>query len=254
MLSSLLNCISKIVAIIILLYLSFEDIRYREVSVYPFLIAIIVCSLLTLIGYKPSGFELILSIIENIVVAIILLVLVLIRLKGLGDLLAFIVVIASSPFLEDRFCVFTPSFTTLFYYVLLFLVLAIGNLMYVLVKHPAEVRLLRGYEKIVFPLIARPILVKDLIEGKKKWWFPIKICGKRSLFLDVNVELEDIINEVKSAIKRGCIHSTEKIWATYGYPALPLITVAYIIALLIGDKLLVELVARILGVTPLCVG
>ncbi|HIQ10711.1 MAG TPA: hypothetical protein EYH26_01875, partial [Pyrodictium sp.] len=61
MLSSLLNCISKIVAIIILLYLSFEDIRYREVSVYPFLIAIIVCSLLTLIGYKPSGFELILS-------------------------------------------------------------------------------------------------------------------------------------------------------------------------------------------------
>ena len=254
MLSDLLGHMSKIVAILVLLYLSFEDVKHREVPVWPFLIAIVTCGPLALIGSKPNELELTLSIIENVFVIVLLLVVVLIRLKGLGDLLAFIVIMVSSPFLGDRFCVFTPSFATLFYYIFLFLGLAVGNLVYVIVKHFDKVSLLRGYEKIIFPLVARPIPVKDLIEGKKKWWFPIKICEKRNLFFDVNVEPENIVNEIKNAVERGCIRLTDSIWAVYGYPALPLITVAYIIALLIGDKLLVELITRILGVTPLCAG
>jgi len=254
MLNNLLDYVSKIVAISTLLYLSFEDVKRREVSVQPFLIAITVCSLIAFIDSKPSEFKLMLSVVENVLVIIPLLILVLMKLKGLGDLLAFLVVMTSSPFLGDGFCVFTPSFTTLFYYVLLFLVAAIGNLLYVLVKYHNEVSMLHGYEKIIFPFIARPILVKDLIEGRKRWWFPIKICGKRSLFINVNVEHEDIIREVKSAIERGCIHLTSRVWAVYGFPAIPLITSAYIIALAIGDKLLVELASKLLGVTPLCIG
>jgi len=254
MLSNLLDCVSKIVAILTLLFLSFEDARSREVSVQPFLIAVVICGLIAFIGPKPSGFELMLSLIENALVIIPLLILVLAKLKGLGDLLAFIVVMASSPFLEDRFCVFTLSFTTLFYYVLLFSVIAVANLVYVLIKYFDEVKLLRGYEKIIFPFIARPIPVKELVEGRKKWWFPIKICGKRSLMINVNVEYEDIIREVKSAVDRGCTHLADRIWAVYGFPAIPLITTAYIIALVVGDKLLVEFISKLLGVAPLCIG
>lgn len=254
MLSDLLDHVSKIVAIMLLSYLSFEDIKHREVPMWPFLVAIVTCGSLALIGSKPSELGLMLSVMENIFVVVLLLVVVLLRLKGLGDLLAFIVITFSSPFLGGRFCVFTPSFTTLLYYILLFLGLAIGNFAYVIVKHFDEVSLLHGYEKIVFPLIARPIPVKDLIEGRKKWWFPIKICGKRNLFFNVNVEPEDIIDEIRSAVKRKCVSLTDNIWAAYGYPALPLITIAYVIALLTGDKLLVDLTTKILGVTPLCVG
>ena len=253
MLNDLLDYTSKIVAIIILSYLSFEDIKHREVPMWPFLIAIVACGSLALMGSKPSGLGLTLSIIENVFVIVLLLVVILLGLKGLGDLLAFIVVTVSSPFLGGSFCVFTLSFTTLLYYMFLFLGLAIGNFVYVVVKHLDKVSLLHGYEKIVFPLIARPIPVKDLIEGKRRWWFPIKICGKRNLFFDVNIEPENIVNEIRDAVKRKCISLTDSVWAAYGYPALPLITIAYVIALLVGDKLLVELAARILGVPPLCV-
>ena len=88
MLSNLLDCVSKIVAILTLLFLSFEDARSREVSVQPFLIAVVICGLIAFIGPKPSGFELMLSLIENALVIIPLLILVLAKLKGLGDLLA----------------------------------------------------------------------------------------------------------------------------------------------------------------------
>jgi len=254
MLNDPLDYVSKIVAILTLLYLSFEDVRSREVPVQPFLVAIVICSLTAFIGPKPGGFKLMLSLIENALAITPLLILVLAKLKGLGDLLAFIVVMVSSPFLGDRFCVFTPSFTTLSYYVFLFSVIAVANLVYVLTRYFDEVNLLRGYEKIIFPFIARPIPVKELIEGRRKWWFPIKVCGKRSLMINVNVEYEDIIREVKSAVERGCISLADRVWAVYGFPAIPLITTAYIMALVVGDKLLVELTSKLLGVAPLCIG
>jgi hypothetical protein len=166
-------------------------------------------------------------------------------LLGWGDFAAFLIVAIDAP--RPPFygvAVFTPLLTTLFYFVLAYMLipaaLFVANL-----TNLEEVRKLPslGY-KILYMLTARPKTVVEVLKSPG-WWYPLNVCGTYRKSFNIYLDPPDIVAELKEALRKGCHKPDDKIWFSFGVPGIPIIALAYLSALILGDRLLLNLITTL---------
>lgn len=234
--------ITEILAVPTLAILSIYDLRTREIPAKAALAgAALVAASRIVEGVNYHGI-----IPLKIYAAIDLTVISLLALTafigalGWGDVVAAVIVAIASPFPPRNSILFPAVLLTIAYYVLIMILFSIGLAAYNLAVNRKELRKLPPKYRLVYVLIARPIAVKDFLKGRARWWYPLHLCGKYRISFNIYLNPEDVEEQVRKALAKGCVRRGEKLWSTYGIPALPLLTIAYTLSLLLGDKPLLK--------------
>ena len=227
---------------------SFMDVKSREIDVYVFVAGIVASIPSTILSLKlltssPLG---IVYLVQDILVVGVVAGFTLLGLKGAADLLAFLVIALAAPTPLKAGGIFTPVFTCFFYYVIISIVPVVALLVYNMARNRREIAQLPMPYKIIYPLIGVPKKARRLLEDPG-WWYPLNLCGYSVLF-DINMDPEDIRKAVREAVEKGCVSPEDKVWCSYGVPALPLILASYILYLLLGSTPLLYFVKTLAGV------
>lgn len=156
--------------------------------------------------------------------------LTLLCLIGLGDLVAYAAIAAAWPW---GWSLLPLPITTLLYYALVSLALSIYNIAANLADPVARRLLAREPlgRRIYLLFTARPIPVKRILRGS--WWIPLIEEGGRRVICSTDVEPRDIIID---ALRKERLRENDVVWATWGMPALPLMLIGLVLALIVGDK------------------
>ena len=126
------------------------------------------------------------------------------------------------------------------YYTLTIMFAAIANAIYNLAFHRRYLAKLPLRYRIIYAFIARPVRVSDYIRGKVRWWYPLSLCGRHKMSFNIYLNPPDVKATVLKALSKGCISKDDIVWSTYGIPAVPLLTIAYMLALSLGDEILLK--------------
>ncbi len=169
--------------------------------------------------------------------------LALLCLMGPGDLVAFAGIVASEPW---GWRLLPLPLTTLLYYSIASLALLAYNAVANLADPEARRRLARMPlgKRLARLLTSRLVPVEKILKGA--WWIPVELEREESRRVVCSVEV-DPRSIVERALREGRVSRSDRVWATYGIPALLPLLAAYIAALLAGDKpitLLLSLLTR----------
>lgn len=230
----------------LLLVASVMDLKSREIDVYIFLAGILLSIPVTISEILAIHKVLLAPIylFEDLLVLGVLAAFVLLGFKGLADLLAFIVIALAYP-IPAGGGPFTPVFATFFYYVSISILIVLGLFVYNLLFNHRDLRRLPFPYKLIYPLIAVPKPVKKLLENPG-WWYPLNLCNY-SLVYDINLDPEDIRRGVMDALEKQCIRPNDRVWCSYGVPAIPLILAAYMLYIAFGGEPVLNLIKILAG-------
>ena len=172
--------------------------------------------------------------------------LTLLCLMGPGDLVAFAGIVASEPW---GWRLLPLPLTTLLYYSLASLALLAYNAVANLVDAEARRRLaeMPPAERVARLFTARLVPVEKILRGA--WWIPVGVGGEEARRIVCSVEV-DPRSVVERALREGRVRPGQRIWATYGIPALLPLLVAYAAALLVGDKPITALLSMLASGKP----
>jgi preflagellin peptidase FlaK len=221
----------------VLAVLSVYDIKFRELP--PKLVAssLLLLGLLRLIeGFSLDKRILAVYIIFDILILLIISVIAYMKLLGWGDVAAIAIICVSAPTPVPPSKILPPPLLTLVYYVIIVTVLMAANLIINIIKYRKYLSKLPPKYRLLYLIMARPRKAIDIIRNPG-WWYPLNLCGKYSLSFDIYLDPPDISRKVRQAIESGCLKRDDIVWVTYGLPGVPIITIAYVIALLIGDSI-----------------
>ena len=244
--------LAEAAAVAALIVFSVEDLRRREVASIQVALAIALTAAIKAVeciavngcvkGLLPVKVYVAIDAVilaSNAIIA-------LTGLHGWGDVITVLLAVIASPGAAKSGDVFPVSLTMLFYYIIAMLALAMYNMIYNLAKSRDELLKLPPKIRLIYMAIAQPMSAANLLHGKR-WWYPLNLCGKYGIKFNIYMDPEDIEREVREAIRKGCLKPEDRVWASYGVPGIPLLTMAYIAALLIGDKPLLALLRNILA-------
>ncbi len=234
---------ARLAVLVILLVLSYHDVRRREISYRQAAVLLAVAALGAAVTHAwtavPKGLPIAAYIVSNLILLAGTAAMALLGLLGWGDVVVLAAVFLSAPTTLGGLL---PSLLVVIaYYVAALVVYMIINLLYNLATAREQLAKLPSWRlRIAYALMARPRRARDLAENPG-WWYPLTLCGKYKLTFNLYMDPSDIVHEVRKAIAKGCLKPDEVVWATYGIPAIPLLTAAYAAALIIGDKPLLTL-------------
>jgi len=228
----------ELIALVGFLYLSFDDIRRREISEKH--VALIAALILAAdVVAKPWSKETILPprlyVVLNLVLVAGVAVAALLRTLGWGDVVVLVLIFLASPTVPRDNALLPTLMVVLFYYLLLMAIYMLYNLVSNILFHRKELWHIPSLRlRVAYALMARPMKAGKLAENPG-WWYPLNLCGNYRLRFDLYLNPPDISREVRRAIGKGCMKKDDIVWVTYGIPAIPLLTAAYLLALLVGD-------------------
>jgi preflagellin peptidase FlaK len=231
--------LASLTALAGLVLLSIEDLRRREVNDKHVLLLAVVTGIVSLLE-KPWNMASMLPVKMYIVLNVILLAGVALAAAmgtlGWGDVAALIIMLIAAPTTPRADAVLPTLMTVLFYYLVAMGAYVVYNLLLNLATAREKLSNIPSPRiRIVYALIARPRKVKLLME-KPGWWYPLNLCGDYKIRFNIYLDPPDIAKEVKRAVRKGCVKANDEIWATYGIPAIPLLTAAFALSLILGDK------------------
>jgi len=242
----------------ILSYATILDIKYRETPLKPWIISILIASILTTVEYsmKPSlTLQVIALILFSIVISTAIpWIIYIIGLIGGADALAYTLITVSAPIrpypaMEN---IIPFPFLVLIYSnivpVIIALIMLIYNLSFNKKYIPKGISL-----KTKIPLLINGIPVKINTYLKIKFAYPLQIFEKnhklkiryRSTF-DIEEDPEIHKKRIRELINEGVITQEDKIWISYGLPFVLFILIGYITALIISDSFIIMILLRIL--------
>jgi len=231
--------ILEIITIAVLAVLSLYDIKARELPrglVYSSLIILLVARLLS--GFQiPSKLVLVYALFDVVLLAM-LAIMAWLKLIGWGDVAALAIIAASTPTPVYSARIMPPLLLVLIYYVIIVGILMVSTAIYNMVFHRSALSQLPPRYRIIYLFIARPLKAEKILK-KPGWWYPLNLCGEYRTTFNIYLDPPDIARQVQQAISKGCVKKDSTIWVTYGLPGLPIITAAYILAILIGDKVFI---------------
>ncbi len=164
---------------------------------------------------------------------------------GEGDYYAMLIIGISNPF-RTATCIFPLIYLVVLYYAFIMLMVSMVNVVLNLINGSIFREKLPLKYRLLYLFVARPMRIKDYIR-KPGWWYPLGYCGNYRSSFDIYKNPEDEIKELMEIVSKGKC-SSEIVWVTYGTPAVAYFAIAYILALLLGDKPVLGL----LGLTTLC--
>ena len=228
--------ILEVITVVILIVLSLYDVKTRELPrglVYSSLFLLLAGRILYGVS-MPHKLLLIYAIFDSILLAMMAFMAGL-GLIGWGDVAALAIITVSSPTPSYAAHIMPPLLLVLIYYVIIVGIIMVSTAVYNMIFHKEMLSELPGRYKVIYLFIARPMRVQEILK-KPGWWYPLNLCGEYKTSFNIYLDPPDIVKQVKQALNKGCIKKDSIIWVTYGLPGLPIITLAYILALTIGDK------------------
>ncbi len=219
------------------------DVRKREIpEVLPYAFIAVESVLLVarlLSGGVPPNAAAYAAI--DVLILLVMGVLVAACLIGPGDLAMMTGVVLSEPF---GYQLLPFPLLVLLYNSLLSLALIPLNLAGNLLDPEARGRLARlpPGKRLVRLFTARLVEVERIARGE--WWVPLDIAETRRSVCSTEVTPADTVQRL---IKRGVLRPGQRLWATYGIPALVTTLAGYLAALLVGDTPILLLLEAILG-------
>lgn len=242
--------VPAIVAALGLSLLSIEDIKRREIDekhVAALLVATIISSLVSRSWDTRTVLPSKVYVVINIVLILGVSLAALMGTLGWGDVAALLVIFTASPLVVKPGSLLPSLMVVLFYYLGAMFIYVAVNALINIIRHRGELRKLPSWKlRLVYTLIGRPRRARDFIE-KPGWWYPLSLCGRYRIRFDINLDPPDIAKEVRKALRKGCIERDDVIWSSYGIPAIPLLTAAYVSALLLGDRPILIFMLKIIG-------
>ena len=169
---------------------------------------------------------------------------------GWGDVVVASMIAAASPAPAYNAKLFPPLLAAIMYYVAIIVVGSLALAAVNITRNRRQLSSLPPKYRIAYMFLARPVKARDILEGRVNWWYPLALCGKYKLSFNIYLNPEDVRREVARAISKGCLKPGDTVWVTYGVPAVPLLTISYVLALALGDTLLLKL----LPVGPIATG
>ncbi len=162
-------------------------------------------------------------------------------LIGPGDLAMMLGVVLSEPF---GYKLLPLPLLVLLYSSLLSLALVPVNLIANLSDPEARRRLARQplTKRLVRLFTARLVEVERITRGE--WWVPLDIRETRRSVCSTEVTPAGIVQRL---VEQGVLGPKQKLWATYGIPALVTMLAGYLVALIVGDTPILVLLAGLLA-------
>ena len=211
---------------------SVYDVRERSVPAYLLLGLLIIEAAMLALDIYANGVPRFWAIYAaaDVLTLIAFAGLTLVCLIGLGDLVAYAAVVAAWPW---GWSLLPLPLTTLLYYALASLTLMAYNIAANLLDPEARRALKREplARRLYLLLTARLVPVEKILGGS--WWIPLIEGGERRVVCSTEVDPSDVVRE---AIEKGMLRKEDRVWATWGIPALPLMLIGLLAALAIGDK------------------
>lgn len=230
---------TELAALLVLAVLSLHDIRARELPPRMVHASLALVAVLRVAEYMlhppaPPAPLWLYAAVDAIMLAATAAVAAL-GLLGWGDVAALLIVAVASPLPSASSRIMPPLLPTLLYYVAMGAGAALANFALNLIQSREELRKLPPRYRIAYALLARPVEARKLME-RPGWWYPLNLCGRYSLRFNIYMNPEDVAKELKKALGKGCIKYRDRLWASYAFPGVPMITTAYALALVLGDK------------------
>jgi len=233
----LLQELPAVVAAAGLWLLSLQDIRSRELSEkHVAAIALTTAVASTLAApWSISPLPLQVYLVVNMVLLAAVSLTAFLGLLGWGDVAALAIMLIASPTVPNNSSILPTLLVVLAYYIVLMFAYMLANLVINLYRARELPKASTRAKKLLYMLIARPVEAEKLARNPG-WWYPLSLCGEEKLSFNIYMNPPDVAKAVRKAIRRGCVKPDEKIWATYGIPAIPLLAASYTLALIAGDK------------------
>jgi preflagellin peptidase FlaK len=238
--------ITELVAASLLSILSIHDVRKRELPEKLTLLSLLIVLTLRILEGLDLNNKAILPLkaymIFDVIIVMALSILAHIGSLGWGDVIASIIIVLASPYPTCHVRFLPPILVTIVFYIIIIIIYSLALAIYNITMKKHQIAKLPLKYRLIYMFIAKPIKVKDIINGKLKWWYPLSLCGEYKLTFNIYLNPDDVYRDVKKAISKGCIKPNDEIWATYGIPAIPLLTASYVLSLLLGDTILLKLI------------
>ncbi|BES82131.1 A24 family peptidase C-terminal domain-containing protein [Pyrodictium abyssi] len=235
---------TEIAAILALLAFSLYDIKTRELPEKHVYAALAIMLILRVAEYRLYGLDVLFPlwvyiVLDGVILAATATVAIL-GFFGWGDVAVLLLITMASPVAEGNCIIMPPALMVLVYYVLANVAIMVANLVVNVTRNMHELRRLPLRYRLIYALIARPVNVQRLLD-KPGWWYPLSLCGNYTVKFNIYLDPDDIVEEVRKAIRKGCTSQSDTVWVTYGIPGVPLFTASYMLTLLVGDKPLLSM-------------
>jgi preflagellin peptidase FlaK len=232
------------------------DIRTREIPprIWSIIIPVLILFTSVELFLMKNLFYVIVTVVGVVIVVIAVGLLYYVGLMGGGDLFALTAIAVANPwnplsFIRGGDIDFMPFVVPVLIYSSVSVSFLVVAYFFINISfHRKDLSSLPTKYKVLYMFTAVPVSVNDLL--RKKYWYPLERPWKRerySLFFDVGEEDADIKEILHKMVEEGSISPQERLWSTYGIPFIVLILLGYILSILGGDKLLLNILHTILG-------
>lgn len=146
-----------------------------------------------------------------------------------------------------------PSLVILLYSSVVPAIYMLVNLVVNIIKHIDKIHETPSWYRVVFPLIARPVRIRDYLEGGLRNHYPLEIFelderkGRLNRYFTISSSLsEDLEKRIRDLVSKGLISENQYIWVTYGLPMVFLMFIGLIVFIAVGDKPVLMLLDNLL--------
>jgi preflagellin peptidase FlaK len=131
------------------------------------------------------------------------------------------------------------------------IIYSIGKALYIAARHRDLLKGLKPAEKILLPIIAKPMTVEEYLGTR--FFYPLTIIEedggavKQRVRLSYDVEKEDYREHqarLKTLVEKGVVKPETRIWVSHGIPFLTLMLLGFAIFIVLGDKPLTMTIQR----------
>jgi preflagellin peptidase FlaK len=250
------------VSLIVLLVLSIQDYRTRELDariVYLYLAFSICISLASFLTVEiPTLLKLFYYIVSLSTTGGLFFILYKSGLIGDGDLyttvsLGFLFPLPST----YQFTIYNPpgsgilppSIMIVLYGSISVIILMIVNATFVLVKYKFIVARTPLKYAVILPFLGKPVRVSDYVEGKYRHYYPLQYYRVVNGGVVVEYKLVTRVlgedgKDVSSLLERGFVKPEDYIWVSPGIPFILYLLVGFIMLLILGDYPLIAILTR----------
>jgi len=236
---------------------SIEDYRKREVNdpeVYAYVAGSAVfyaLSTLIIISNLPPAYTAVYTALSITIAPVLFTLLYLKGLMGLGDVyvatglsLTFTYpVLFNETGLPGTPAIAPPVILIILYACASIIIYSAGKALHILTRHRDMLKNLSLTEKILLPIIAKPMTVREYLETR--FLYPLTVfeeeagAVKQKIRLSYDVEKEDYREHqarLKTLVEKGLVSPEAKIWVAHGIPFLTLLLLGFTTYLVLGDK------------------
>ncbi len=234
----------------LLITASVYDVRTREIPDKIMYLHLAIAGLGLAVGiavgaYTSSPPIIVASFLVDLLVVGMLTILCHMKVLGDADLLALAALAFAAPLPLKGLCILPPVLVVTSYYAASLAAMAIGLAAINLLLHRKELSRLPPRYKLIYPFIAYPVTASKLASNPS-WWFPLEDRrGRYRVTFNVFGDPNETRRLVQKLIRTNTIKPEDKIWCSYGIPAIPVITCMLILFISLGDRPLLWLLSLV---------